>query len=77
MYVLLKFLDNPESVRLDGVTVDMTVIELKELIEEQEGIPVDRMALICRGRDLARQLALLKDYNIGEGSTIFVVYRMR
>ena len=49
-----------------------TLLELKEKIEDREGIPVDAMRLIYAGCSLADN-PTLEDYNIGNEATIHVV----
>ncbi|XP_023319001.1 ubiquitin-like protein-NEDD8-like protein RUB3 [Trichogramma pretiosum] len=51
-----------------------TVEKIKENIEEDDGTPVDRQRLIFCGRQLEDHKAL-KDYNIQEGSVVFLIPR--
>ena len=54
----------------------MTVEEVKEMIQEREGIPLDEQRLICASQQLedGRTLA---DYKIGKQFTLHLTLRLR
>mmetsp|Transcript_27915 Transcript_27915/g.46782 ORF Transcript_27915/g.46782 Transcript_27915/m.46782 type:complete len:408 (+) Transcript_27915:171-1394(+) len=56
--------------------LEETVEDLKERIEEREGIPMDTLRLIYNGKQLEEGRAL-SDYNIQEDSTLHLVIRLR
>ena len=61
-------------------TVDVveteTVAQLKQKIQEKEGIPQSEQRLIFAGKELNEERAL-SDYNIQKASTVHMVLRLR
>mmetsp|Transcript_16563 Transcript_16563/g.41350 ORF Transcript_16563/g.41350 Transcript_16563/m.41350 type:complete len:240 (-) Transcript_16563:284-1003(-) len=55
---------------------DDTVVFLKQLIEAQEGVPAEVQGLVHQGKQLQDDLSL-EHYNIGAGSTVHLVLRLR
>jgi len=58
------------------VNNDTTVLSLKEKFSEKESIPLDAFELVFSGIWL-KDDQTLADYNIADGETIHVYYRMR
>ena len=54
----------------------LSVEELKEIIQNEQGILIDEQRLILEGSQL-NDSQLLKDYDIRDGSTIHLVLRLR
>ncbi len=52
------------------------VRELKQMLQEKEGIQVDQIRLIYQGKQLA-DAKKLSDYKISAGSTIHMVLQLR
>jgi len=57
-------------------TEDMTVAQLKERIENKEGIPADQQRLIYRGNQLNDFKMLRAHYNIQSCATIHAILRL-
>ena len=51
-----------------------TVNDLKFIIEQKYGIPMERFVLTASGKHLLNN-TLLSNYNISENSTLYLVYR--
>lgn len=62
------------------ITVDVeegdTVEQLKQKINEKEGIPVDQQRLIFGGKQLESE-RMLTDYGVTAGATMHLVLRLR
>jgi len=74
MQIFVKTLTG-KSIVTDVDTTD-TVLTLKKMVADKEGIPVDQQRLIYGGKQLedSRQLS---DYNIQRDSTVHLVLRLR
>ena len=57
-------------------TESQTIADLKQTIQDREGIPPDQQHLICNGRQLEDNKTL-DEYNITDTSTIHMVLRLR
>ena len=55
---------------------DMTVVQLKEKVNESQGIPVDQQRLIFNAAQM-QDTATLKSLNVIDGSIIHLVLRVR
>lgn len=59
-----------------NVSLDSTVLKLKQLIQEVDGIPVDQQILVYGFRQLHNNDSL-KSYNIGRETIVHAVLRLR
>ena len=57
---------------LAGETVD----SIKQKVQDEEGIPSDQQRLLFEGKQLVDDQTL-RDYNIGSGSTLHLVLKLR
>ena len=64
-----------KTIRLEQ-TGSQTIADLKQNIEEKEGIPSDQQRLVFAGR-LLEDKRTLNDYNITDASTLHMVLRLR
>jgi ubiquitin C len=74
MQIFLKTLTG-KTITLD-VTLASTVEEVKEKIQDKEGIPPDQQRLLYAGRQL-EDGRTLNDHNIERGGTVHVLLRLR
>ena len=56
--------------------LDNTISDIKNALQEREGIDVSQMRLIFGGRQLADEMKI-SDYNLDAGSTIIMVLQLR
>lgn len=57
-----------------NVKATNTVNDLKSIIEQKYGIPMERFVLTTPGKRLLND-TLLSSYNLSENSTLYLVYR--
>lgn len=53
-----------------------SVLEVKQALQEKEGIQVDQIRLIYSGKQLSDEKSL-QDYNVAAGGTIHMVLQLR
>lgn len=53
-----------------------TVLEVKQALQEKEGIQVDQIRLIYMGKQLSDEKTL-QEFNVAPGSTIHMVLQLR
>jgi ubiquitin len=58
------------------VQSNTTIHQLKEIIQDREGVPVEQQRIIYAGKELQAEHTL-SDYNIIENSTLHLVLRLR
>merc|ERR1711862_865474 len=56
--------------------LDNTVRQVKEALQEKEGIQVEQIRLIYSGKQMSDECAL-QDYNVKPGSTVHMVLQLR
>jgi len=74
MQIFVKFLHG-KTVAVDVAASD-TIQQVKEIFQKESGIPADQMRLGKDGKTL-EDGRTLDDYNIRQGSTIYVLLRLR
>ncbi len=55
---------------------DNTILQVKQALQEKEGIMIDQIRLIFGGKQLADEMKI-SDYNLEPGSTIHMVLQLR
>ena len=53
-----------------------TIYNVKEKIQDKEGLPPDQLRLVYKGKEL-EDYRTIKDYNIWNGSTMYIILRLR
>ena len=74
MQIFIKTLQG-KSITFD-VNESMSIVELKNIIAQKEGIPVDQQRLVFHGKQLEDNNTL-KDYEIQNEDNIHLVLRLR
>lgn len=62
------------SLEVDG---SYTISELKKMISERAGIPIDKQELLFGGEHLDDNSKTISQYNIRKDSTVFLLIRMK
>uniref|UniRef100_A0A667ZSN5 ISG15 ubiquitin like modifier n=1 Tax=Myripristis murdjan TaxID=586833 RepID=A0A667ZSN5_9TELE len=74
--VFQVFLKNEKGqISTHNITAAETVDDFKKKVKAREGVPVDQQRLIYEGRQMDN--GKLTDYNVREGSTIYLTLRLR
>ncbi|CAI2381231.1 unnamed protein product [Moneuplotes crassus] len=55
---------------------DNTILQVKQALQEKEGIMIEQIRLIFGGKQLADD-QMISDYNLKAGSTIHMVLQLR
>ena len=53
-----------------------TILQVKQALQEKEGIMIDQIRLIFGGKQLADEMKI-SDYNLEAGSTVHMVLQLR
>jgi len=64
-------------IQLFNVDWSNTIYDIKAMIQEKTGVPIDQQRLICCGIILKHDEFTLADYNIYKGSILHLVLRLR
>ena len=75
MRICIKTLTG-KTIALSQLTGHETIIDLKDMIEDEEGTPANQQRLIHGGKQLEDEETLLS-YNITDGSTLHLIVRLR
>ncbi|KAF8821137.1 ribosomal-ubiquitin protein RPL40 [Cardiosporidium cionae] len=65
-----------KTIVLEGVREEDSIMQLKQKVEEKEGMPVDQQRLIAGGKQLEDHLTI-RDYDLKEDSVLHLVLRLR
>uniref|UniRef100_A0A0G4HX10 Ubiquitin-like domain-containing protein n=1 Tax=Chromera velia CCMP2878 TaxID=1169474 RepID=A0A0G4HX10_9ALVE len=74
MQIIIKTLNG--SKRPFNFDAEDTVLQVKEALQEKEGIDVKQIRLIHGGKQLSDELKL-SDYNVKAGATLHMVLQLR
>ena len=74
MIVIVKSITGRKQ-KID-ISEEDTVLTLKNMLSENEGIPVDQIRLIYKGRQFT-DATPISEYNIGSTDTIHMVLNLR
>ncbi len=55
---------------------DNTILQIKQALQEKEGIEISQIRLIFGGKQLADEMKI-SDYNLEAGSTLHMVLQLR
>ena len=72
MQIFFKTMVKSFALDLDG---EDTIQQVKQKVQEAEGIPSDQQRLVLAGKEL-EEGRTLADYNVREGSTFNIVMRL-
>ena len=56
--------------------LDNTILDIKNALQEREGIEINQIRLIFGGKQLADEMKI-SDYNLEPGSTLIMVLQLR